>query len=363
MGRDEGRRTRDERGPAGAIDWDTHVPHAFDHCRGPCGGAAPRNGLDSDDRPRLGGRRLRVAPGGDAVSTIETRAVPGPPVQPRFNRWHAEIADQDTPIPVSRAVLRRARVRRHDPDASWPRRFRRRVRRVVRLHSSSAVGWRRARDRRCGTGADVPAQTVMGDPTRLVLGGMSRGGFLSVVYPSVHPVNARGIINFSGGWAADWCNTAFNEEMFGRAGRATLPMLWLYTENDRNYGPASIRAYHRAFTSAGGSAQLQLYPPIGSDGHDLLLRSVMVWQPAVDDFVKRIGLPTSSVSPASLLGARCRTAPENRRHTNDGCRRTGAIRQATEQGTPSTCQRQRQPAPRTAGIESSPIPNALGVVA
>jgi len=201
------------------------------------------------------------------------------------------------------------------------------------------------------------------DPTRLVLGGMSRGGFLSVVYPSVHPVNARGIINFSGGWAADWCNTAFNEEMFGRAGRATLPMLWLYTENDRNYGPASIRAYHRAFTSAGGSAQLQLYPPIGSDGHDLLLRSVMVWQPAVDDFVKRIGLPTSSVSPASLLGARCRTAPENRRHTNDGCRRTGAIRQATEQGTPSTCQRQRQPAPRTAGIESSPIPNALGVVA
>jgi dienelactone hydrolase len=252
---------------------------------------------------------------------------------------------------------------RHDPDASWPRRFRRRVRRVVRLHSGSAVGWRRARDRRCGTGADVPAQTVMGDPTRLVLGGMSRGGFLSVVYPSVHPVNARGIINFSGGWAADWCNTAFNEEMFGRAGRATLPMLWLYTENDRNYGPASIRAYHRAFTSAGGSAQLQLYPPIGSDGHDLLLRSVMVWQPAVDDFVKRIGLPTSSVSPASLLGARCRTAPENRRHTNDGCRRTGAIRQATEQGTPSTCQRQRQPAPRTAGIESSPIPNALGVVA
>src|SRR6516164_3235991 len=157
---------------------------------------------------------------------------------------------------------------RHDPDASWPRRFRRRVRRVVRLHSGSAVGWRRARDRRCGTGADVPAQTVMGDPTRLVLGGMSRGGFLSVVYPSVHPVNARGIINFSGGWAADWCNTAFNEEMFGRAGRATLPMLWLYTENDRNYGPASIRAYHRAFTSAGGSAQLQLYPPIGSDGHD-----------------------------------------------------------------------------------------------
>lgn len=147
------------------------------------------------------------------------------------------------------------------------------------------------------------------DPTRLVLGGMSRGGFLSVVYPSVRPVKARGVINFSGGWTADWCNTAFNEEVFGRAGRATLPMLWLYTENDRNYGPTSIRAYHHAFTIAGGSAQLQMYPPIHYDGHDLLLRSVTVWQEAVDDFLKRIGLPTSPVSTASFLRDALRDCP------------------------------------------------------
>jgi hypothetical protein len=40
-------------------------------------------------------------------------------------------------------------------------------------------------------------------------------------------------------------------------------------------------------------------------------------------------------------------------------RRTGAIRQATGQGTPSTCQRQRQPTPRTVGIESGPSTSAL----
>ena len=124
------------------------------------------------------------------------------------------------------------------------------------------------------------------------------GGGLSVVYPSVRRVTAKGVINFGGGWTPDWCDATahFNEKMFGSAGRATLPMLWLYTENDRNYGPASIRAYHRAFTNSGGSAELQLFPPIGYDGHDLLLRSVAVWQQAVDDFLRRIGLAARGVS-------------------------------------------------------------------
>jgi dienelactone hydrolase len=131
------------------------------------------------------------------------------------------------------------------------------------------------------------------DPTRLVIGGMSRGGLLSVLYPSVRQVNARGVINFAGGWTFDACDARarFNEQMFGRAGRAKLPMLWLYAENDRNYGPASIRGYHRAFTKAGGSAELRMFPPIGHDGHDLLPRSGAVWQQAVEEFLTRIGLP------------------------------------------------------------------------
>jgi len=42
-----------------------------------------------------------------------------------------------------------------------------------------------------------------------------------------------------------------------------------------------------------------------------------------------------------------------------GFRRTGAIQHATGQGTSSTCQRQCQPTPRTAGIESGPSTSAL----
>src|SRR5439155_15234586 len=131
------------------------------------------------------------------------------------------------------------------------------------------------------------------DRSRWLLAGMSRGGFLSIVYASLRPTDARGVINFAGGWTAEGCDRQirFHEPTLARAGRATrIPELWLYSENDRNYGPAAVRAYHRAFTGAGGTADLHVFGPIGPDGHILLPRSVSVWTSAVDGFLRRIGL-------------------------------------------------------------------------
>ena len=131
------------------------------------------------------------------------------------------------------------------------------------------------------------------DPARLLLGGMSRGGLLSVVHPSRRPTTARGVLNFAGGWTVERCDAriGFNADTFSAAGRAArLPMLWLYSENDRNYGPASVRAYHEGFVRAGGTATLAIFPPIGRDGHILLPGAVGTWQSTVDDFLGRIGL-------------------------------------------------------------------------
>lgn len=131
------------------------------------------------------------------------------------------------------------------------------------------------------------------DTSRLLLGGMSRGGLLSVVYPSRRPTKAKGVINFAGGWAIERCDdrVRFNTEMFAEAGRGTkLPMLWLYAENDQNYGPRAIRSYHQAFTLAGGKAELQIFPPIPYDGHILLPASVDAWRTAVGEFLTRLGL-------------------------------------------------------------------------
>lgn len=131
------------------------------------------------------------------------------------------------------------------------------------------------------------------DPARLLLGGMSRGGLLSVVHPSRRAATARGVVNFAGGWTVERCDvrTGFNADTFAAAGRAArLPMLWLYSENDRNYGPASVRAYHEGFVRAGGTATLAIFPPIGHDGHILLPGAVSTWQTTVHDFLVRIGL-------------------------------------------------------------------------
>jgi dienelactone hydrolase len=131
------------------------------------------------------------------------------------------------------------------------------------------------------------------DTSRLLLGGMSRGAFLSVTYPARRTTNARGVLNFAGGWTVERCDNAirFQADAFAEAGRGNkLPMLWLYSENDRNYGPGAIRSYHRAFTLAGGRAELQIFPPIGHDGHILLPGAVDVWRTAVQSFLVQIGL-------------------------------------------------------------------------
>lgn len=131
------------------------------------------------------------------------------------------------------------------------------------------------------------------DMDRFLLGGMSRGGLLSVLYPSQRRTKARAVINFAGGWTVERCDrtTRFNADTFAEAGRAgKLPMLWLYSENDRNYGPGAVQSYHRAFIQGGGTAELRLFPPIGHDGHILLPGAVTVWQTAVQEFLARIGV-------------------------------------------------------------------------
>jgi hypothetical protein len=79
---------------------------------------------------------------------------------------------------------------------------------------------------------------------------------LAVVYPSRRAVTARGVVSFAGGWTVERCEgrTRFNEDTFTEAGRtARLPMLRLDSENDRNYGPASVgTSCCRAKSARGG---------------------------------------------------------------------------------------------------------------
>jgi dienelactone hydrolase len=130
------------------------------------------------------------------------------------------------------------------------------------------------------------------DPRRFLLGGMSRGGLLSVAYAARRGTAARGVLNFAGGWIAEFCERRihFNAQAFGqRSVPSVLPNLWLYAENDRNYGPAAIRAAHAAFVRAGGTAALTIFPPIDPDGHIFLPRTPSVWSATVDAWLTSLG--------------------------------------------------------------------------
>jgi hypothetical protein len=60
--------------------------------------------------------------------------------------------------------------------------------------------------------------------------------------------------------------------------------------DDRNYGPAAVRTYHQGFVRAGGTAMLEIFPPIGHDGHILLPGEIRAWRTAMADFLARLGL-------------------------------------------------------------------------
>lgn len=132
---------------------------------------------------------------------------------------------------------------------------------------------------------------------RAVIAGQSFGGATAVTVAALNPAGVQGAINFAGGGGGnpktrpqEPCQPEKIERMFRDYGRtARLPMLWIYAENDRYFGPRLPRDWHAAFVEAGGRAELAQFPPYGEDGHGLFTRYPQVWQPKVSSFLESLG--------------------------------------------------------------------------
>lgn len=130
------------------------------------------------------------------------------------------------------------------------------------------------------------------DAGKVLIGGVSRGGILSVVYAGERPDTVKGVINFSGGWMYDRCSPDYNGQFFAEAAQKTaVPMIWLYGENDSYYSPASIRSYRTTFEKAGGKGPFYIFKDTGGNGHHLLDKPLF-WRPAMDEYLKQLGLTT-----------------------------------------------------------------------
>ncbi|QTD46499.1 alpha/beta hydrolase family protein [Ottowia testudinis] len=128
------------------------------------------------------------------------------------------------------------------------------------------------------------------DAGRMLIGGVSRGGLLAIAGAGARPGWYIGSINFVGGWIGEGCKSAaaINGPGFRRGSPFRKPTLWLYGERDSFYSMAHSRANFQAFIDAGGQGEFHAYDlGEGRNGH-ALHAAPMLWQPAVDDYLRKI---------------------------------------------------------------------------
>lgn len=157
---------------------------------------------------------------------------------------------------------------------------------------------------------DAMAQQPDIDTQRLVLVGQSVGGISTIAATAVHVPGQVAAINFAGGHGGnpdkhprDPCQTEQLRQLYRAYGQANArvapptPTLWVYTENDRYFGPRHAKRWAAAYADAGGQVDLRLLPPFGEDGHKLFGSGNDLWQPLVDEFLKPLGFSTPGHVP------------------------------------------------------------------
>jgi dienelactone hydrolase len=161
--------------------------------------------------------------------------------------------------------------------------------------------------------ADYLAQQRFVMPGRTVVAGQSAGAFASLALGGANPPGILAIVNFAGGRGSisdqNICGENRLVAAFGEFGRtARLPTIWLYARNDRFFWPALVDRFHRAYTEAGGRADLHYVPEFGRDGHGFhrLAAAEPHWQPLVRDFLRRLN---TGAAPATTIPSLPERAP------------------------------------------------------
>lgn len=138
------------------------------------------------------------------------------------------------------------------------------------------------------------------DASRIVVGGVSAGGFASLATAARAPRGVVGAINFDGGRGSHGpgtqpCRPQQLIDVVGEFGAtARVPTLWLYAENDHVFPPALARAmysaYERGRNDAANQDRFVLLPASGDEGHYLFgtRASMGLWTPYVGAFLTRV---------------------------------------------------------------------------
>jgi len=130
------------------------------------------------------------------------------------------------------------------------------------------------------------------DASRLVVAGVSTGGWAALALAARNPPGLRLVVNFAGGrggHAYGRANAVCGQDRLiaataalGRLSR--VPTFWAYAENDSYFGPELAMSMATAWNGAGGNAEFNVLPAYGEEGHALVddRASWRLWGPALE---------------------------------------------------------------------------------
>ena len=125
---------------------------------------------------------------------------------------------------------------------------------------------------------------------KMLLGGQSRGGILSIVYAGTRTHPFKGVINFVGGWVSDRCVNAasINTASFRRGAGFRNQTLWLYGKADKFYSIQHSRKNFEAFIAEGGKGMFIEYAvPNSQNGHAVLYHPSL-WEKTITSFLENL---------------------------------------------------------------------------
>jgi dienelactone hydrolase len=124
------------------------------------------------------------------------------------------------------------------------------------------------------------------DHSRVAIGGVSRGGILSIAYVGMRTVKFCGAINFNGGWLGSGCPTTYestNAQIFEMGAKAGISTLWLHGTKDQYYHMSHCRRNFETYLSAGGKGIFVAAP----GGHGLVHKPLL-WKHELDRYIESI---------------------------------------------------------------------------
>jgi dienelactone hydrolase len=146
-----------------------------------------------------------------------------------------------------------------------------------------------------GAAVDFMTRQPFVDPARVLVVGVSTGGWASLALASQRPGLMAAVVNIAGGrgghafgrknsvCGVDKLVSATHD--FARTARA--PTLWMYAENDSYFGPALAAKMAAAWKQGGGDVEFDPLPAYGSDGHDIVddRAGWGIWGKTLDSFL------------------------------------------------------------------------------